>query len=389
MTRVAGIYHIVLSLWIATILMTVPLAGTAAAGEHRREGGKHRSFAGAVYTMTNAASGNEVILFHRTAHGHLVPGGTFSTGGLGSGDNLGNQGAIVLSEGNRWLFVVNAGSDDVSVFRVKRDGLMLVDVKPLGGQRPISVTVDRDLLYVLNAGGAVGGTDTITGLVVAPDGTLSPLAGSSRTLSAGNTGPAQIAFRPNGRFLVVTEKATDLIDTWRVGHDGLASDIVSNLSEGSTPFGFAFGKRHQLFVSEAAGGAPDASSMSSYELGRHGTLQVVSSEVPTTETAACWVVVTHDGRFAYTTNAGSGTVSGYRIAFDGTITLLDDDGVTGSTGNGSGPIDMALSNNGRYLFTLNGGSHTIGAFKVHANGSLSPLPGADEIPPGANGLAAR
>ena len=388
MSRVTGKHLFVLSLLIATILMTAPLAGTAAAGKHRRGDRKHHDFVGAVYTMTNNASGNEVIMFHRTARGHLVPGGTFSTGGLGSGDGLGNQGALALSEGNRWLFVVNAGSDDVSVFRVKRDGLRLVDVQPSGGQRPISVTVDRDLLYVLNAGGAVSGVDTITGLDVGPDGTLSPLAGSTRTLSAGNTGPAQIAFSPNGRFLAVTEKATDLIDTWRVGRNGLPSDLVSNLSEGATPFGFAFGKRHQLFVSEAAGGAPDASSMSSYELERDGTLQVVNSAVPTTETAACWVVVTGDGRFAYTTNAGSGTVSGYRIAFDGTITLLDADGVTGSTGSGSGPIDMALSNNGRYLFTLNGGNNTIGAFKIRADGSLSPLPGADEIPPGANGLAA-
>jgi len=345
--------------------------------------------AGAVYTMTNGASGNEVIAFQRTAHGFLVPGERFSTGGLGSGDGLGNQGALALSAGNRWLFVVNAGSDDLSVFRVEPDGLTLVDRAPTGGHRPISVTVDRNLVYVLNAGGAAGGVDTITALVVGPDGTLSQLPGSSRPLSAAATGPAQISFSPDGRFLAVTEKATNLIDTWKVGPDGLASDLVSNLSEGPTPFGFAFGKRDQVIVSEAAGGAPNASSMSSYLLRGDGTLQVVSSSIPTTETAACWAVITTDGRFTYTTNAGSGTVSGYRIAFDGTITLLDADGVTGDTGAGSGPIDMSLSNGGRFLFTLNGGSHTIGAFRVRADGGLSPLPGAAGLPPGANGLAAR
>jgi 6-phosphogluconolactonase len=369
---------VILSLFVATSLTTVSLEGTANAKNPR-------DYVGAVYTMTNSASGNAVIMFHRTAHGLLVPGSVFSTGGMGSGDSLGNQGALALSAGNRWLFVVNSGSNDVSVFRVEPGGLTLVDRQPSGGLRPISVTVDRDLLYVLNAGGAVGGSDTITGFVVGPDGTLSPLAGSTRFLNAGNNGPAQISFSPNGRFLAVTEKPTDQIDTWSVGHDGLASDLfVGNNSEGITPFGFAFGKRGLLFVSEAATG-----SMSSYVLERDGTLQVVSSAVPTTETAACWVVVTIDGRFAYTTNAGSGTVSGYRIAFDGTITLLDADGVSGNTGNGSAPIDMALSNNGRYLFTLNSGNDTISAFRVHADGSLSPLPGASGIPAGANGLAAR
>jgi 6-phosphogluconolactonase (cycloisomerase 2 family) len=382
MPRVARKHLFVLSLLIATILLTVPLTGTAAAGNPR-------DFAGAVYTMTNDASGNAVIMFRRTAHGLLVPGGTFFTEGLGSGDGLGNQGALALSTGNRWLFVVNPGSNDVSVFRVEPGGLTFVDREPSGGQRPISVTVDRDLLYVLNAGGAVGGSDTITALVVSPDGSLSPLAGSTRVLSAGNTGPAQVSFSPDGRFLAVTEKATNLVDTWHVGSNGLASNFVANLSEGATPFGFAFGKRDLLIVSEAAGGAADASSMSSYVLEDDGTLQAVSSAVPTTETAACWVVVTNDGRFAYTTNAGSGSVSGYRIAFDGTITLLDANGVTGNTGSGSVPLDMALSNNGRHLFTLNSGNNTIGAFRVHADGSLSHLPGASGIPAGANGLAAR
>ena len=377
-----GKHLFILSLFIAAILLTGTIPGTAKARNPR-------DYVGAVYTMTNNALGNAVIVFHRTAHGFLVPGNVFSTGGMGSGNGLGNQGALALSAGNRWLFVVNPGSNDVSVFRVEPGGLTLVDRQPSGGQRPISVTVDRNLLYVLNAGGVVGNSDSITALVVGPDGTLSQLANSMRPLSTGDTGPAQIGFSPDGRFLAVTEKATNLIDTWRVGRDGFASNLVSNLSEGATPFGFAFGKRDILIVSEAVGGAADASSMSSYLLEDDGTLQVVNSEVPTTETAACWVVVTNDGRFAYTTNAGSGTVSGYRIAFDGTITLLDADGVTGNTGNESGPIDMALSNNGRFLFTLNSGNDTISAFRIHADGSLSPLPGASGIPAGANGLAAR
>jgi 6-phosphogluconolactonase len=100
MSRGTGKHLFVLSLLIATILLTVTIAGTA-------EASNPRNYVGAVYTMTNAASGNAVIMFHRTARGLLVPVGAFSTEGLGSGDGLGNQGALALSEGNRWLFVVN------------------------------------------------------------------------------------------------------------------------------------------------------------------------------------------------------------------------------------------------------------------------------------------
>ena len=353
--------------------------------------GRHRGYGaeGAVYTMTNAPEGNEVLMFQRSAKGLLTPAGSFPTGGSGTGAGLGNQGALALSEGNRWLFVANPGSGTISVFRVRPDGLELVDLHPSGGQLPVSVTVDRSILYVLNADGGNGGSDNITGFVVGHDGSLSPLPGSTRPLSGPSTGPAQVSFTPDGLFLVITEKGTNLIDTFRVRNDGLASHFTSNLSEGPTPFGFAFGKRDLLFVSEAAGGAPEAGSMSSYEINRDGTLQAVNSVVPTTETAACWVVVTNDGRYAYTTNAGSGSISGYRIAFDGTIDLLDPDGRTGVTGDGSGPIDMAISDNGRYLYTLNGGNNTIGAFRIASDGSLEPLPGAGGIPAAANGLAAR
>jgi 6-phosphogluconolactonase len=375
----------VLPLSVIAALAISLMSGVAEAG------GRHdgRGVEGAVYTMTNAPGGNAVLMFHRSSKGLLTPAGSFPTGGSGTGSGLGNQGALALSEGNRWLFVVNPGSGDISVFRVRPDGLTLVDRHPSGGVLPVSVIVDRRILYVLNADGNIGGRDNISGFIVGHDGSLSPLPGSSRPLSSPSTGPAQVSFTPDGQFLVITEKATNLIDIYRIRQNGLASDVTPNLSEGPTPFGFAFGKRDLLFVSEAAGGASEAGSMSSYEINRDGTLQVVNSAVPTTETAACWVVVTNDGRYAYTTNAGSGSISGYRIAFDGTITLLDLDGRTGVTGDGSGPIDMAISDNGRYLYTLNGGNGTIAAFRIGSDGSLDPLPGASGIPATANGLAAR
>ena len=160
-------------------------------------------------------------------------------------------------------------------------------------------------------------------------------------------------------------------------------------SNGATPFGFAFGKRGQLFVSEAFGGAIDGSAVSSYEVTSTGLLVTVSASVPTTETAACWAMVTNNGRFAYTTNTGSGSISGYGIDVDGSLTLLDANGRTADTGAGSAPLDMALSRNSRYLYALNSGSGTIGLWSIQADGSLQGLGAVGGLPAGANGLAAR
>src|SRR6266576_4772643 len=242
---------------------------------------------GAVYTLTNQVGGNAVAVFARGADGRLTAAGTVSTGGTGTGASLGSQSAVTLSEDGRWLFAVNAGSNDVSVFSVSPGGgLALASRTASGGTLPISLTVRGNVLYVLNA----GGTGNITGFTVGEDGRLRAIAGSTRSLSGSAVGPAQVAFSPDGRSLIVTEKNTNLIDVYSVGRNGVASGPASVASAGATPFGFAFGPRGDVFVSEASGSA------SSYDLGRRGGLRVVSGVVLTHQGAPCWAVVTEDGR---------------------------------------------------------------------------------------------
>jgi 6-phosphogluconolactonase len=340
---------------------------------------------GAVYTASNAANANAVLIFDRSFDGRLRGAGSVATGGKGSGAGLGNQGGVVLSDDERWLLVANAGSADVSVFQVLRRGLRLVSRTPSGGVKPISVTIHKRLVYVLNAG-----SDSITGFRLSRHGTLEPIAGSTRALSGTGVDPAQIAFSPSGDLLVVTEKAVNQIVTYQVDEHGMPGDAQAQPSAGQTPFGFAFGRREQLFVSEAFGGAADQSAISSYEVDDDdGVLHTVSPSVGTTETAACWVVVTPDGRFVYTTNTGSGSITGYEADFDGTLTILNADGRTGVTGNGSTPIDLALSRGGHFLYDLNSGTHTIGAFFVTHTGALIRLTFTGGLPASANGLAAR
>ncbi len=362
-----------------TVVVLVSLLSIAAAASPR-DG--RPPFPGAVYVMSNASTGNEVLVFDRLADGRLVPAGAVATGGIGTGGGLGNQGALVLTDEERWLLAVNAASDDVSVFRVRRRGIELVHVESSNGSRPVSVTEDDGLVYVLNAG-----SDSIAGFRLEHDGELTAIPGSIRPLSRSGTGPAQISFDPKGDVLVVTEKATNKIVTFEVDEDGLPGAANVQNSNGATPFGFAFGKRGQLFVSEAFGGAPDASATSSYEVDRDGSLTTISASIGTTETAACWVVLTENRRFAYVSNTGSGTLSGYSVDFDGELALLDADGVTGATGTGSGPIDMAIT--ARFLYSLNEAVGTIGIFRIAQDGSLTRLPFTAGLPRGANGLAAR
>ncbi len=336
---------------------------------------------GAVYLMSNAPAGNSILVFDRSADGELTADGSYATGGIGTGGGLGNQAGLILSKDHRRLYVVNAGSDDISTFRVGRTGLELIG-SPVasGGTTPISLTVHGDLLYVLNA----GGSGNIAGFRVETDGSPSAIAGSSRPLSSAAAGPAQIQFSPDGRLLVVTEKATNTISTYTVGADGLASGPNAQASAGQTPFGFNFSQRGDLVVSEAFGGAPGVSTASSYRLDRQGNLTLISGPVSTTQTAACWIAISQNGRFAYTTNTGSNTVSS--LAIGSGATLMLEDAVAGVTS--PGPLDAAFTPGGRFLYVRNS-SGTISAFRAKGDGALTHIGDVGPLPAGANGLAAR
>ncbi len=354
----------------------------------------HQPPVGAVYTMTNDPAGNAVLVFNRAEDGTLTAGGTFSTGGLGTGGRepdfgLGNAGALALSKNNRLLFVVNPGSDDVSVFSIKKEGLELLDRTSSGGKEPISVTVYKHLVYVLNAGGNVGASDNITGFVVSPQGALSPLSDSTRPLSAAVTAPGEIRFRPDGKVLVVTEKATNIIDTYTVGKDGRTTGPQVIPSDAETPFGFYFSNHNQLFISDDFNDAPGAGALSSYLVSDDGSLQLVSSAVPAHESGACWVVASHNGRFAYVANTVSSTISLYSInTQDGSVTFVM------SFQSLTGPTDLEFSRNGRFLCVLNPdqvgqGSPGINVFWANSqDGSLIPLLGVSGLPATVDGLVA-
>ncbi len=336
----------------------------------------------AVYTLSNSSAGNEVIMFERNAQGKLSLVGSFSTGGLGTGSGLGSQGAVVLSNG--FLFAVNAGSDEVSVLSVSRGGLTFVDKVSSGGTTPISLTVHNNLLYVLNA----GGDGNISGFRISGSGELSSIPGSTRPLSGSGVAPAQVEFNPWGNVLVVTEKGTNLIDTYAVGFDGVAGPPNTQASAGDTPFGFEFDKSGRLIVSDAYGGGAGLGAMSSYNVDAGG-ISLITGPVANSQTAPCWVVVTQNGKFTYTSNTGTNNISGYKIEQDGSLILFNDGGNTASTGAGSRPIDMAISHNSQYLYCLNTGNQTISIFRIdNSYGGLSPIQTISGLPTGSVGLAA-
>ena len=348
---------------LGTVFVLSPISSVLAASN---------SFvAGHVYVLNNPAGPNSISAFNRTANGTLTFASTTAIGGQGSGSNLGSQGSLILSPDRNWLFAVDAGSNQISVIAVDLHGnLTPVSVSSSGGVDPVSLTYNNNRLYVVNAGDSSHAAN-VTGFRVHTDGTLHPIAGSTRPLSTANPGPAEVKADLTGETLIVTEKTTNLVDSYHIRPDGSLSTPVFTPSTGTEPFGFAFNPVHpfQFIVSDAFGGAPNAGAVTSYGL-QNGKVKLEEGPVADHQTAPCWVAITSNGSFAYTANTGSGSVSGYLIGQDGALTLLPS---TASTGTGSSPGELGLAGGNRFLYVLDPGTATLSAFRVQNNGSLVPV----------------
>ncbi|HYY72800.1 MAG TPA: beta-propeller fold lactonase family protein [Candidatus Bathyarchaeia archaeon] len=334
---------------------------------------------GDVYVLTNQSSGNSVMVFHRGTDGTLTFVSSFATGGNGAGsgaDPLGSQGSLVLSEDHRLLFAVNAGSNSISAFGVSGDKLTLLDTISSGGTRPVSLTVRENLVYAVNA----GGTPNISGFSIeSATNHLVPLAGSTQNLPGGaSAGPAQVSFSPDGSVLVVTEKGTNLIDAFTVNENGVAQPGVSFPSNGGTPFGFVFGHDNIAIVSDAA-----ESALTSYKVSDGGEVDLITPALTNGGRAACWAAAPRNGRFAFSANSGSKTISSYTVSEDGSLALLNAVAATTNV-----PLDMAFTADSRFFYVRNADG-TVTGFRLEADGSITPVANASGLPAGSQGIAAR
>ena len=235
-----------------------------------------------------------------------------------------------------------------------------------------------DRVYVLNT----GGEPNIAGFVLHGD-RLVRVKGSSR--NAG-TDPAQVAFSPDGRTLLVTDRA-DKIHAFAVDAEGRMQDPITHQSFGATPYGFDLRADGVLVVTEASGAQPGKASASSYKLGEPAQLAPVSGAVASTRSEVCWAVISKDGRTVFVTNFGDGTISTYAIGNDGSIELRE--AVAATTVDGTPGIrDEALSSDGEYLYALHADTGRVFGWKVGAGGELAAVGSANGLPLTAAGLAA-
>jgi 6-phosphogluconolactonase len=331
---------------------------------------------GHVYVNDNTVGTNTIGAFDRHADGTLTPeaGSPFAAGGAGTGAGLASQGALQISPDGRFLVAADAGSNQISVLQINKDGSLRLardGVVSSGGVLPVSVAIHGDLAYVANSG---NGGSSYTGFRLTPSGRLKPIPGSTVALPDG-AAPGDVLFNGNGTRLAGTRVGTSQIDSFTVGANGRLTAAPGSPfpAQGLGPFGSEFRPTNpaQLFVSNAHNAGAGTGTISAFRDSASGNLTPIgTSPFADNQTAPCWVEITHDGRFLFTVNTGSGTISRYAISRGGTLTLLGSTPLK-ATG-GVGAVDPRLSPGGRFLYVDESAIGAVGAFAVNG-GNLTEL----------------
>jgi 6-phosphogluconolactonase len=360
--------------WLAAsgsvLAATIGLLG-ATAGANASTGSR---VVGYTYIDGNTATANTIDAFARHADGSVtpLPGSPFAAGGAGLGTGLASQGAIQATPDGRYLLAVDAGSNQVSVLRVTPGGVPVLAGRPVssGGVQPVSIAVSRSgLVYVANSGAGGSG---YSGFHLVFGGRLTRIPGSTVTVPDA-AGLGDVFFNATGNRLIGTRTGTSQIDSFVVLPGGRlhAAQGSPFTGQGLGQLGAEFSpaRAGQLFVSNAHNGA-GLGTVSAYRDGFLGRLSPIgASPYADGQTAPCWVEISHDGRYLFTVNTGSGNISSYAIRSNGSLSLIGSTPISG----GGADIDARLSPDGKTLSVDGSGNHILSVFAVHG-GTLTEVP---------------
>lgn len=335
-----------------------------------------------VYTLSNEISGNKLIAFEALADGTLSETGRFPTNGTGTDGGLGNQSALTFNQTQWLLYTVNPGSNEISFFVVPPSGTpIFINKVSSGGTLPVSITEYNGLIYVLNAG-----SDEITGFTHNAYGWLVPIPNSTRPLSGNGVGAAQIAFNRTGRVLIVTEKNSNTITTFRMRNNGRPAVGQSFASAGAVPFGFDLGPGQSIVVSEA-GGTGNGSTASTYRVNNLGQVTLLNGPIQLNTAGACWVTLTGNRRHAFVTNTATDNITSLAVSAGGTQVSFANNGNTIPAFDG--PLDAAFDMGSEFMYVLAGGNDAIISYELGSNGALTQIDLDTGLPDRSTGLVVK
>ena len=338
-----------------------------------------------VYTATNSATENALVIYHQAADGTLQFSGTNPTQGRGSGGTIAplqSQNSILLDPTGSYLFAVNAGSGTISSFTIAGANLQFSSQVPSGGVVPVSLTIHGNLLYVLNAG-----DDSISGFSIGTNGQLSPIPNSTLISSdyvmtyGANTRVSTIQFDPSGKHLYVSNIATflnKLFTGFIIGASGTPTEFYAPAVDTTNAYldflyGFVFTPQGFLVAPgqsnyNALFSDPQRALLAFSESVATGYLKLVEPPLLLQkQSQGRYVTSVPSTNYVYISHSESESVSGLAVDATGKASLIG----TTKLATSSFPLDIAASSDGQFLYVLDAFLGGVRVFRIGSNGTLS------------------
>jgi hypothetical protein len=342
----------------------------------------------AAYFMTNDPNGNFVIASTIAEDGTVDPVVAVATGGIGASGKVETPGPDPLftqdslKVGGNFLFVVNPGSNTLSMFNI--DPANPTDFRLAGlpvdtsGEFPVSVAFDPSTNHTCVVNG--GAVNTVSCFSANAQTGLTPLKNTIRSLGLNQTTPAtgpagtvsDIVFNANGSKLIVSVKGVPptagILATFDVAADGSLSEnfTASTPAEGGLlPFSLTPipGKDAVLATDAAIGFATF-----DFSQGNKATSAVVPIQG---QKATCWSSFSNQTQSFFLTDIGTSTVTEVSV----------NDKLAGSIvkqyplAADSGTIDNAVATIGRkdFLYVLAPNKTSIDVLSLPSQGNAAIL----------------
>jgi hypothetical protein len=385
-------------------------------------------YVGAVYagTNNNGPGGNWVVGFGRRSDGTLVPLDMYETGGAGRAsfsvtpprlNSLISEDSIIAVD-DRFVLVVNAGTNDVSCLRINAGfSLTLTDIEASGGVAPISLAYRNGVVYVANADedGFFTAPPDQSGNITAmrldvSTGKLTPIAGFSLSLHGR---PADMEVTPDGQYLIVSsvnagspqlaQPTAAEVSTFRIQTDGTLALLPSgtgmstqlnnatgrNLPNAIGIKAYADGGRQFVMAAEArtvsSAGAPatgfgalQTGSVSTWEIASDGTLLprsqdfMLGSSFTSGPTQAGFLAYSSIYSVFWVASSAGATITGFGLRGDGTVGLKEDvsrgiaadPAAASPLANADGYVDLAISADKNWLYQLVGLKGRVDVYEI-------------------------
>ena len=269
--------------------------------------------------------------------------------------------SLVVHPSGKFLYSVNSGEGDLSLFNVASGVLTEVTPRTVVGAVPTKLVMDSagGFLYVGNAG-----SNNISVFSIDPTaGGLSQVTGSPFPTGIS---PLNMKLSPSGNFLYVTGAGTPgYIEVFSI--DAGILSIVQIIQPGTNPYGLAMDSTGSHLYTANTGD----NTISEYSIAADGSLTELSgSPLGEVYTTPISLLIDNSGKYLFVVNQGSSNLGAYSIGSDGSLTLLTNSPFAAATQ----PVSISTDPSGKYLFVGNQSGPVIQSFSLDVgSGTLTSV----------------